>query len=392
MMKAIMVDDELLALELLEKQVEAVDGIEVVGKYTRPGPSLEILKKEKVHVAFLDIQMPEMNGLDLADKMLEINPQLLIVFITAYNKYAVEAFELSAIDYLIKPIRATRLNKTIERLKKELKLMKVMALEQKPETLRIQTKGYLSFEVEKDNFKPITWRTSKAQELFIYLLGNEGSFVEKDLLAEMLWENKDLDSGISLLYTTVYNIRKALRPYTEHFKIHNRTDGYLLELTNVDVDVTTWLKEIKAITCNDTLSTEKCETLLFEYDGTYLAQHDYIWLERTRQYIAKVWLDKANQVVAYYVAQDEIESAIRMLQRMIDLLPTEEKNYLDTMKLYERLGNIDVVKDYYYKLTEVLHTELGVKPNPEINEWYQKNIIRKLTINDMMGEVNVTDK
>src|SRR5699024_4090820 len=142
---------------------------------------------------------------------------------------------------------------------------------------------------------------------------------EKDLLAEMLWEDKDLESGISLLYTTVYNIRKALRPYISHFKIHNQTDGYLLELTNVNIDIVTWLQTIKAITCNDALSTKQCEALLFEYDASYLTQHDYVWLERTRQYIAKVWLDKANQVVTYYLVQDELKSAIRMLERMIDI-------------------------------------------------------------------------
>src|SRR5699024_8558878 len=380
MIKAIMVDDELLALELLEKQVEKVNGIEVIGKYTHPGPSLEILKKEKVHVAFLDIQMPEINGLDLAEKMMEINPLLSIVFTTAYNEYAVDAFEIAAIDYLIKPIKAERLERTMERLHKEIKLTEAMEQDDGQKTLRIQMRDYLLFEVEENDFKPITWRTSKAQELFIYLLENEGRFVEKDLLAEMLWQNKDYNSGVSLLYTTVYNIRKALRPYVEHFKIHNRTDGYLLELTNVDIDVITWLQSIKGKSCHDVTSTEECEALLFEYDGTYLTQHDYVWLEGKRQYIAKVWLDKANKVVAYYLAQDEKENAIRMLKRMIDILPIEEDIYLEIMKQYEKLGDIDAVESYYRKLIDVLHIELGVKPNVVISEWYKKNIIKNLSI------------
>lgn len=387
-----MVDDELLALELLEKQVEKIEHIDIVGKYTNPADSLELVKKGEVHVAFLDIQMPDIDGLELAERMLEIDPQLSIVFTTAYNEYAVEAFELDAIDYLIKPVKVERLEKTMQRLYKEQKIIQAMEEHEKRKTLRLQMKNYLSFETKDNSFQPIAWRTAKAQELFIYLLENAGSFVEKDLLAEMLWEDKDLESGVSLLYTTVYNIRKALRPYADHFQIQNRTDGYLLELTDVDIDTVTWLESVQAIRCTDDETAEACEKLLDSYDGTYLSQHDYVWLEGKRQYMTKIWLEKANEVIDYYNKQQNQEKVIEILEKTIAVFPTEEDMYFKLMQLYEKAGNIDLVERCYRQLIDTLHSELGVEPNSKISEWFQKNIMKKLSLNDMVEQVSVTEK
>src|SRR5690625_4092974 len=90
--RAILVDDEPLALELLAGQLSKVNGINIVGTYN----SFDVAKQaeilEQVNVVFIDIEMPEINGLNLAEMMLEVNPKLLVVFVTAYNEYAVQAF------------------------------------------------------------------------------------------------------------------------------------------------------------------------------------------------------------------------------------------------------------------------------------------------------------
>src|SRR5690625_3109696 len=116
-MKVILVDDEQLALDLLERKIEEIGNVTVVGKYANPIEGKEKIVQQVVDVVFLDINLPEINGMELAEQILEKKPEVTIVFVTAYDKYAVQAFELNAIDFLVKPVKIERLEKTIERIK-----------------------------------------------------------------------------------------------------------------------------------------------------------------------------------------------------------------------------------------------------------------------------------
>ncbi len=116
MLRVILVDDEEPVLNLMERLLETNENIEIAGKFTLPEEAISRNQTEQVDVVFLDIQMPGMNGLEVAEYLMEATPEIDIVFVTAYNEYAIEAFELSAIDYLLKPPTDERLNKTIERL------------------------------------------------------------------------------------------------------------------------------------------------------------------------------------------------------------------------------------------------------------------------------------
>src|SRR5690625_5273089 len=116
MIKAILIDDENKALDYLEYQLKDIHGLEVVGKYNEPLEGLKGVGQKEVDLVFLDIKMPFMNGTELAKKMLEKKPNLSIIFITAYNEYAVKAFNLNALDYILKPVCFERLIKSLKRL------------------------------------------------------------------------------------------------------------------------------------------------------------------------------------------------------------------------------------------------------------------------------------
>ena len=118
-LKCIIVDDEPLALEILESHINNTDGLELSKKCVHAIEASEAIKKEQPDVVFLDINMPEVSGLDLAQS-LKGGP--LIVFTTAYEEYAVEAFEINAIDYLLKPISPDRFAKSVERVREYMEL------------------------------------------------------------------------------------------------------------------------------------------------------------------------------------------------------------------------------------------------------------------------------
>lgn len=121
MIKVILVDDERPALEELTYLLKEYDYIQIVGAYTDPIVALEALHKMKVDVAFLDISMPEMDGFMLAEAVTRLEDPPLIIFATAYDAFAIKAFDIHAVDYLLKPLSEERLSKTVQRIEELLK-------------------------------------------------------------------------------------------------------------------------------------------------------------------------------------------------------------------------------------------------------------------------------
>ena len=117
---AILVDDEEHLRHHLREQLEAFPEITIVGEAHDVQSALSLVSKMRVEVIFLDIRMPPDNGFDLLPLLAKADPMPEIIFVTAYDKYAIEAFESNALGYLTKPVNPERLAKTIERLKKTL--------------------------------------------------------------------------------------------------------------------------------------------------------------------------------------------------------------------------------------------------------------------------------
>lgn len=113
--RCLIVDDEPLAIEILESFVKRVDSLELVGSCTNGVKAFDVLKKEKVDLLFLDIQMPKLTGIEF---LKILNPAPKVIFTTAYRDYAVESYELNVVDYLLKPIAFDRflmaINKVFE--------------------------------------------------------------------------------------------------------------------------------------------------------------------------------------------------------------------------------------------------------------------------------------
>lgn len=110
--KCLLVDDEPLALDALESLIQKIPELEIIGKCQNAVDALQLIHNEKIDLLLLDIQMPEITGIELL-KSLAHPPR--VIFTTAYREYAVEAFELDVIDYLVKPISLERLIRSINR-------------------------------------------------------------------------------------------------------------------------------------------------------------------------------------------------------------------------------------------------------------------------------------
>ena len=113
-LKCLVVDDEELARALLESYIAKLDFLELVGSAEGPVEAMNLMRGTKVDLLFLDIQMPEIKGTDFA-KMISSDTQ--IIFTTAYSEYALEGYELNALDYLLKPITFERFLKAVNKAK-----------------------------------------------------------------------------------------------------------------------------------------------------------------------------------------------------------------------------------------------------------------------------------
>ena len=114
-MRAYLVDDERLAIERLTRLLTATGRVEIAGSETDPVAALEFLRATPVDVLFLDIQMPGLTGFELLE---QLDRDVTVVFTTAYDRYALDAFGVNSIDYLLKPIEPERLDRALDKVER----------------------------------------------------------------------------------------------------------------------------------------------------------------------------------------------------------------------------------------------------------------------------------
>lgn len=314
--------------------------------------------------------MPDMDGLALGEKIQEIVPNVEIVFTTGFDQYAIDAFNLHAIDYLLKPVLISRLEKTLERLDQINNKVK----EIKPRLTVIKLFGGLHVVLPDGRTQPIKWRTSKAKELFAYMLEHKNEMIFRDTILELFWPESDIDKASKQLYTAIYTIRKTLKNYgVEGVKISSPllSSGYKLVVENIVVDVEQWLSRLKLLPPIQQTTVDEHEQVFQMYTGDYLGDCDYLWAESERERLRRLWLYHAQQLSEFYIKNESYIAAIKVQEKVQALFADAEDNYFTLMKLYDLLNNTAAVEEQYWLLKKTLQEHLAVEPSEEIEDWYR---------------------
>ncbi|MBO4622965.1 MAG: response regulator [Bacilli bacterium] len=178
MINVVLIDDERLAVENLAFHLRAFQDVTVVGAFNDQALFMKFLSENKdIDVVFMDIEMPGKTGLELAQEVIELYPKIQIVFVTAYSQYAIEAFELNAIDYCLKPVSKVRLERTIDKIKER--------MPQDPQT-KVFIRCFGGFDIYV-NGKLLNFNLSKAKELLAYLVNNQGKSIGWMAIADDIW-------------------------------------------------------------------------------------------------------------------------------------------------------------------------------------------------------------
>ena len=199
-MRVIIVDDERLALRQFSMEADMIPGVTVAGAFFNPLEALQYVRDNMVEAAFLDIEMPGMNGLVLAEKMREIRPDLVIIFITGYEQYTLDALRVKADYYMTKPYDSSDIAEVLSRAK-------LLAVRQKK---RVYIRTFGRFDLFIDG-KAVYFANTKAKELFALCVDRRGGTVTMEEAADKLWEDRPYDSQVKNLYRkAVMYIRQIL--------------------------------------------------------------------------------------------------------------------------------------------------------------------------------------
>jgi DNA-binding LytR/AlgR family response regulator len=170
-MTCIIVDDEPLARQGMEMLIANIPSLQLMGSFSNPLAAADFLRKENVDLMFLDINMPELSGLDFL-KALRDSP--LVIFATAYPQYALESYELDAIDYLVKPIRVERFLKAVNKAENHLRLLQQEAKSSHVEKIE---EDYVFIKADrkffKVSFKDILYIEGLKDYVVIYTIDNK---------------------------------------------------------------------------------------------------------------------------------------------------------------------------------------------------------------------------
>lgn len=289
-MNILIVDDEIYTLNEINFYVKQHEDFKYSVTYTNPLQALEEAERMQFDAALLDIDMPVMNGLELAERLFNILPEIKIVFITAYNSYATEAFDVNAIDYVLKPIRKERLSRALDRIVCKSK----NNIKQKSDQPKLSVHTLGKF-VVKIGEEVIKWNRKKSAELFAYLLENKEMPIHKEKLCDLLWPDLEPRKALVNLQSTIYSIRKILREYnSSEVNIKYIGDNYLLSIKDVYIDIVEFENILEqALESSDKSLLKK---VLNSYKEDYLEEEGWLWTEPRKQELRKKY-EKGLKVI-----------------------------------------------------------------------------------------------
>ena len=252
-MKILLVDDEPLQLTRLEKAVKsALEGEAEILAFSSPVEAWEHVKKQGVDLAFLDIEMPELNGIQLAKKLQNVNPLVNIVFVTAYEQYALESHRIRASGYVTKPVSKDKIALELKNLR--------YPIRQEEEKKQLQIKCFGNFEAFV-NGEPLRFSYKKSKEAFAYLVDREGSAINVNELNAVLWE-EDHPSYLRNLIADIQNTLKKAGADDVFIKRHNEC---YINVAKVDCDAYEYKKGNP--------------DAIRQYRGEYMIQYDWAFFD-----------------------------------------------------------------------------------------------------------------
>lgn len=370
MMKVIILDDEAPVLRLLRRVLESFPDVEIIGEYTNSIQGLQAIEQQQPDVCFLDVEMPNLNGFQVIHGIENLHTQF--VFVTAHDRYAVEAFRVNVADYILKPITKGEVERVLNKLRPRIELPK---LPQGTPALAIEFFGELQASYKG---MPLEWPTEKVADLFAYFIYHTGKKVEKWELCDILWPDLPPEKARHNVYNAMYLLKRLLNTHEIDYSISNKRGFYEFTIENTSVDFKRLEQLFSSASEGEERSIEKLEQIEVLYQGDFLARKDYSWCQPIRAYYEQVYSKVIEQLLHYYVEHKLDDQAILLGRKVLQLYPEQERVAMVIMPLYLERGE-PALQKFYEEYSEYCMKELNIPLSPKINAFY-KQLIKKLEL------------
>lgn len=266
-MNIILVDDDLASLHLITRFCSMIPDITVAGSFSDAGEAFLFAKANPPDAAILDIIMPVQDGITLADRLYEINPDMLIFFATASDEHALSAFRRRAVSYITKPYSFSDIYEAVERAK--------LLCSQKQIHIRVRTFGHFDIFVNDTLLK---FPRQKCKELLAFFVNRRSGAATAEQIMDALWEERCDESVRAYFHVVLRDLKKTLKQAgIESLLICNRNQNSI-NPAMLDCDYYRFLDgDISAIR---------------EFNDEYMV--DYSWAEPTVAILTKKKQDLSN--------------------------------------------------------------------------------------------------
>jgi two-component system LytT family response regulator len=320
MIRAVLVDDEALGLALLRRLLEDTGQVEIVGEYKDPETALQEIPRLQADVAFLDIEMPEKDGISLGTELLEETEELEMVFVTAYERYAVQAFKLNAVHYLLKPASPEAIADTLLRIGKK----KPVLAKAKSAPVSLRLLGDIEFHKNGEPLK-VNWITAKVEELFALLVSEPSGRISKWRIMDLLWQELEPKKAQQNLYTTVFRLKKALKEADIQASVENEAGVYRLILANVTCDWYEFERGGEKDASLEDWPVEQTERAIESYRGDLFGERAYPWSLWRRENSYNRFVSLLKRSLVLYAAEKNRGGTKRLLLQKLPFLQEEDK-------------------------------------------------------------------
>jgi len=365
MLNVIVVDDEPMSVNRLTGLLNKTGMVKVVDGFTDPEEALLSRVAGNIEIAFVDIEMPTMTGLELAERLQEQNPGLEVVMVTAHDHYALEAFQAHAVGYLLKPVALEALTRELDKLNQ-----KRIGRQHLSETTVLNIHTFGQFQCFTDNGQPdyFSWRTAKAKELLAFLYYHQGSPVTRDVILEYIWPDMELDRAVKNFHATNYYLRETLKKRNLDHLLERKNGAYRLKWEEVISDESTYMEAVTKMS-KGKCSVETLETILQLHNNTYFGIDDYRWADDRRNHYESLYLQALDNLSEKLDEIDDDKRRLHILMELAKQDPYNEEIHEKIIDVHLKTSHIEAAHQHFDHMKKIFTEELGIEPPRHL---YQK--------------------
>lgn len=373
-MRTIIIEDDNLMLEAAKIIIEKNNYLNIVEAFNDANEALERLEELHPEVVFLDVEMPNISGIQVAKKIEKFNSNIQIVFVTAYEKYALDAFKVSAADYIVKPITEEQVNATVKKLIKYKDGIRFF----EKETNRSKICTFGNFEVygNKEN-ELIKWPTAKVEELFAYFVVNRGNEVDRWILCDLLWPNASPEKALHNLHNSIYRLKNILKNNAIEANVIYENRSYKMNFNTINCDLWKYEDYIKLNLEIKEQNIEEYEKIIKLYKGSLFENKDYLWAIDLKVKLDEFFLSVCKSLAKYFYNRELYYKSEEYLRRIIRENPLDEDLVDLAMKTNYQFKNKIGIINTYNSLKKVLIEEIDAFPRESTKKLYLE-LINKL--------------